>query len=588
MKTICSLSRAARVSRHLAIGLAVAVSVACGRSEPAKSTDGPALEIEPGVQDAIRTQLSVKPAFLSGDREYEHVWKAVRGVYEEREYAPLWIDGRRPTDELDELLDVLGAAGGEGLDPAMYAAPVLIARRHEAAGGRFSRDAFEPADIDEVDVWSTWAFMAYASDLADGVTDPKRIQGTWGMRPSPVDLQETLHEAVSSGDIAGTLEEIAPRHPEYLALEKALADYRHMADQGGWKALPENLRLKPGAKHAAVPDLRARLAITHDYKDDAKNPSTVYDDALVEAVKLFQHRHGLAEDGVVAGNTLAALNVPVSQRIRQIQLNMERWRWLPRDLGKHHARVNIPEYRLDMWEGDDIVLTMRTVVGAQDNKTPIFADKMEYIVFSPYWNVPSSIASEETLPSVQADPTYLSRNNLEVVGTSGEVLDPTLVDWENTDSYRFRQKPGTSNSLGLVKFMFPNQHAVYLHDTPADALFNRPRRALSHGCVRVEQPTTLAQYLLRDRDEWTEDRIKTAMRAGKEQHVKLTEPVPVYLLYMTARASHEDGAVHFREDVYGYDRQHGQAYEERLRSIERRSASLMDTLSPGTALPGGR
>jgi L,D-transpeptidase YcbB len=225
---------------------------------------------------------------------------------------------------------------------------------------------------------------------------------------------------------------------------------------------------------------------------------------------------------------------------------------------------------------------MRVVVGAQDNRTPIFADQMTHIVFSPFWNVPPSIASEETLPAVQNDPGYLARNNLEVVGTSGKVLDPYSVDWSNPSSYRFRQRPGTSNSLGLVKFMFPNQYDVYLHDTPADALFARPMRALSHGCVRVEQPTKLARYLLRDSPEWSEDRIDAAMHAGRENHVKLKKPIPVYLLYMTARASHEDGSVHFRRDIYGYDEQHSRAYGARLARMQQRSARLSDALKAKT------
>ena len=576
-------------ARVAAVTSALALSFACGKSdEPVASAGAPTLEIEPGAPEAIKAQLSVRPAFLADDADTERVWKAVRKFYEDRDYAPAWIDGRRPTEELDELLDVLQEAGDKGLDPAMYAAPALVAHRQNANGKRFSRDAFKPEDIDEVDVWSTWAFMAYASDLADGVSDPKRITGTWGMQPSPVDPVAVIDDALTTGDIADVISKVAPQHPEYLALRKALADYRHMAEIGGWEPLPKSIKLKEGDTHRAVPALRKRLAITHDFKGDPANPSTTYDEELVKAVTLFQHRHGIAEDGIVAGNTLAALNVPVSKRIQQIQLNMERWRWLPRDLGANHARVNIPEYRLDLWEGDRIALTMRTVVGAENNKTPIFADQMTHIVFSPYWNVPESIAVEETLPAMQGDPAYLERNNLEVVGTSGQVLDPWSVNWEDTKSYRFRQKPGTSNSLGLVKFMFPNQHAVYLHDTPADALFDKPRRALSHGCVRVEQPTTLARYLLRDRQEWDNDRIDAAMHAGKEQHVKLTKPVPVYLLYMTARASHEDGTVHFREDIYGYDAQHGRAYEERLSSMQRRSASLMDRLSPGAGLPGSR
>lgn len=575
--------------RPIVLVAALAGVVSCGGpDQPAETSTARTLDIEPGVQDAIKAQLSTRPAFLANDAESQKLWKAVHAFYDKREFAPAWVDGRRPTGELDELLEVLQAAEREGLDPAMYGATALAAHRQNANGRRFSREAFQANDVDDVDVWSTWAFMAYASDLADGVTDPKKITGTWGMRPTPIDPSKLLNEALESGDIKGAVESVAPRHPEYAALKKALVDYQDMAAKGGWEPLPKTLKLRPGATHAAVPALRKRLAITHDFTGSADDASTTYDDALVSAVKLFQHRHGLAEDGTVAGGTLEALNVPVSKRIQQIQLNMERWRWLPRDMGKNHARVNIPEYRLDLWEGDKIALTMRTVVGAQDNKTPIFADKMEYIVFSPYWNVPPGIASEETLPAVQADTGYLARNNLEVVGTSGEVLDPYSVDFSKPGSFRFRQKPGTSNSLGLVKFMFPNQHNVYLHDTPADALFKQPVRALSHGCVRVEQPTTLARYVLRDKSEWTEERIDAAMRAGKETHVKLSEPIPVYLLYMTARASHEDHAVHFRPDVYGYDVQHSRSYDQRLSALQQRSAALRDRLSPGAPMAGGR
>ena len=571
------------------LAAALALTAACGASDPKETTaSAPSLKIEPGVPDAIKAQLTTRPAFLSGDGESERNWKSVQAFYAKRDYAPAWVDGRKPTEELDALLEILQGAATEGLEPTMYAAPALMSHRQNANGRRFSRDAFPKDDIDEVDVWSTWAFMAYASDLADGVTDPKKITGTWGMRPSPVDPHKLLNDALASGDIPAAIAKVAPGHPEYVALKKALLDYQDMAKNGGWGTLPQNLKLKPGASHAAVPAVRKRLAVTHDFTGNASDASTRYDDALVAAVKLFQLRHGLGEDGVLAGETLAAMNVPVSKRVQQIQLNMERWRWLPRDLGANHARVNIPEYRLDLWEQDKIALTMRTVVGAQDNKTPIFADQMTHIVFSPFWNVPPGIASEETLPAVQSDPGYLSRNNLEVVGTSGEVVDPSSVDWSSPNSYRFRQRPGTSNSLGLVKFMFPNQHNVYLHDTPADALFKQPARALSHGCVRVEQPTTLARYLLRDQTNWDDDRIDAAMHAGKESHVKLSKPIPVYLLYMTARASHEDGSVHFVRDIYGYDAQHGRSYEQRLNTLQQRSASLMDRLSPGTGVPGAR
>jgi L,D-transpeptidase YcbB len=551
----------------------LALSVAAGCSSEPKQTGesaavAPQLKIEKGVPEAIKAQLATRPAFLRGDKEGERVLKAVRAFYEKREYAPAWVDGRRPTRQLDQLLDALRAAGHEGLDPAAYGTEALVAHREKAGGRRFSRDAFAVDDIDDVDVWSTWAFMSYVSDLADGVTDLTQVANTWGMRPKPVDAAAVLNKALADGDVAKAIADAAPRHPEYAALREALADYRRIAASGGWPTVPANIKLKEGAEHDAVPVLRTRLAITHDYKGNADDSSRVFDKTLTDAVTLFQLRHGLAEDGVVAGQTLAAMNVPVAKRIEQIELNMERWRWLPRELGAVHARVNIPEYRLDIWEGDDIALAMRVVVGTPENKTPVFADQMTHIVFSPYWNVPPSIASEETLPAVQSDPGYLARNNLEVVGTSGKVIDPASVDWENPSSYRFRQKPGTSNSLGLVKFMFPNQHNVYLHDTPADALFHRPARAFSHGCVRVEQPTKLARYLLRDQKQWSEDRIDAAMHAGRESYVNLPEPIPVYLLYMTARASHADGALHFREDIYGHDVRQGRAFGQRMTTAD--------------------
>ena len=249
-------------------------------------------------------------------------------------------------------------------------------------------------------------------------------------------------------------------------------------------------------------------------------------------------------------------------------LNMERWRWLPRDLGDRYILVNIPEMRLDVFEGGKVPLSMRVVVGKADTPTPIFHDRMTYLVFSPYWNVPPSIAEGETLPALLNDPDFLSRNNMEVVDASGVVIDPASMDLSDPKSFRFRQRPGTSNSLGLVKFMFPNQFNVYLHDTPADSLFERATRSFSHGCVRVEDPVALAEYVLRDQPEWTRERIQEAMNAGEEQSVKLTSAIPVYLGYWTARVR-PDGSVQFRPDVYDIDSRLTARLSDRLERLRR-------------------
>ena len=247
---------------------------------------------------------------------------------------------------------------------------------------------------------------------------------------------------------------------------------------------------------------------------------------------------------------------------------MERWRWLPRDLGDPHILVNIPQMRLDVREHGSVPLSMRVVVGKEDTPTPIFNDRMTYVVFAPYWNVPDDIAQKETLPAVMKDPAFLERSNMEVVDTAGNPVDARSIDLDMPEKYRFRQRPGTSNSLGLVKFMFPNQFNVYLHDTPADSLFARASRSLSHGCVRLEEPEKLAAYVLRDQPDWTPDRISEAMHAGTEEVVKLKTPIPVYLGYWTARVG-SDGEVEFRKDVYDIDRRQTAKLTERLERLRR-------------------
>jgi murein L,D-transpeptidase YcbB/YkuD len=245
------------------------------------------------------------------------------------------------------------------------------------------------------------------------------------------------------------------------------------------------------------------------------------------------------------------MNVPVESKIRTIELNLERWRWMPDKMPARYIMVDVPDYRFDAVENGKSVFDMRVVVGAPDKKTPIFADEMTTVVFSPYWNVPPDIAKSETVPHAAKDPGYLARNNMEVVDASGQPVDPSSVDWSNAGGLRIRQRPGGENALGGVKFIFPNNFDVYLHDTNAGALFDRIERGLSHGCVRVEEPAKLAQYVLRDLPEWTPEAIATAMQSGEEKHVKLKAPIPVYIVYMTAWV--HDGGVRFLKDIYGHD-----------------------------------
>jgi len=292
----------------------------------------------------------------------------------------------------------------------------------------------------------------------------------------------------------------------------------------------------------------------------------VFDAQTQEALKRFERRHGLTADGRMDKDVLAALNVPVEERIRQIELNLERWRWLPETFGDRYVLVNIPTFHLTAVDHGQVGLEMRVVAGKQDSPTPIFSDEMTTVVFSPYWNVPTDIARNETIPAVMRDPGYLDRNELEVV-RAGHVLDPWSIDWSRPGNVQFRQRPGAHNALGGVKFLFPNQFDVYLHDTPADALFARVERDYSHGCVRLERPEAMAEWVLSDRPEWTPERIKAAMAAGKEQQIALKRHIPVYIVYETVWVN-DDGTAEFRDDIYGHD-------------------ARQEQLVPATPLPAG-
>jgi murein L,D-transpeptidase YcbB/YkuD len=476
-----------------------------------------------------------------------------------------------------------------GLDPHFYIVALLVLRRQEATKGFLTRKGFDPGSAGELDVWLTYLYMKYASDLADGLSDLAHADPNWRIEPEKFDPARHLEDALQAGAVERSLLDLTPQNLQYRRLRQVLSHYKEIAARGGWPALPAKLRLKAGQRSPHTVTLARRLAATGDYAAGNVPPDgqqATYDTALQEAVKRFQRRHGLTDDGVVGGAVVAEMNVPVERRIREIELNLERWRWLPRDLGSRHILVNIPEYRLEVWEGDRVPLTMRVVVGKQDTPTPIFNDEMTYIVLSPYWNVPPDIAKDETLPEILKDPGFLERANMEVVDASGTPVDPAMIDLEDPASYRFRQKPGAQNSLGLVKFMFPNQYNVYLHDTPTDSLFARASRSFSHGCVRVEQPLALAQYVLRDQPDWTRERLEEAMHAEEERVVKLREPIPVYLGYWTARVS-ADGVLQFRKDVYGIDARQTRLLAERLKRL-RKTAAAAAMAASGPSEPSSR
>jgi murein L,D-transpeptidase YcbB/YkuD len=339
------------------------------------------------------------------------------------------------------------------------------------------------------------------------------------------------------------------RIPEMDA-KMTYAYLRYAADLLGWTRSPRQVH-RNWLTDAKEEDLAARLT-------DAIAKNRVRD-SLEELAPTHPQYKGLQA-------ALAQEKTAPTGHAEQIRMNMERWRWAPRDLGERYVLINVPAYVMQVMEGEQPVLSMRVIVGEPKNQTPLFSDEMTHIVFSPYWNIPQGIASDETLPAIARDPDFLLRNNIEVVGTSGSV-DPRSVDWSDPEAakgLRFRQRPGASNALGLVKFIFPNHFNVYLHDTPGDRLFFKEKRPFSHGCIRVEDPLALAKYVLRDQAEWTEPRIQTAMNARQEQHVKLKSGIPVHIGYWTAWVEPDGKTVTYTDDPYGIDPQHARLIGVRL------------------------
>jgi L,D-transpeptidase YcbB len=490
---------------------------------------------------ALNAAISA-PQMTDGERT--RLADQVRRVYADQRYQLIWIDGDRLSARYHTFSKALAAADDHGLPRRLYPLPI------DDQAGRKVR--ISPEQVPDVDARTTAVFLRYYTHLLGGRLDPRALQSLWTLKPERPDLVSALTTAVKKNDLEATMARLAPQQPEYRELQKALVRYRAIAAKGGWPSIPANTRLNRNQQSEVVPVLRHRLAIEGDLDPSHEtDPSPVFDADTMAAVKRFEERHRIKPDGVVDPATVTALNVPVEQRIRTIELNLERWRWLPDPMPARYFIVNVPDFHLEAIEEGNPVLAMRVVVGGPDNKTPIFADSMTHVVFSPYWNVPPGIAKDETIPRAERDPGFLDRNNMEVVSASGQVVNPSSVDWSNPGALRIRQRPGTGNALGGVKFIFPNNFDVYLHDTNATTLFDRIERGLSHGCVRVEEPHKLAQYVLREQQDWTPEAIAAAMTSGQEQHVKLTTPIPVYIVYKTAWV--HDGGVRFLKDLYGYD-----------------------------------
>ena len=530
-------------------------------AEPARTpaVDDAADEVRTAIERLFSSAIDASLELRGGEAGQ------LETLYQTRAYQALWMDSRvRPTDRAREVLALLNGAADHGLDPADYDA-VPLSRSAEALTARTA-----PDEAAHVDVRVSAAFLRYLRHLHAGRIDPR----TMGFRAETAvhehDYATLVAGAVAGEAIADTVASLAPEPGGYDALRASLRRYRELAADASLSTLPAVARsVHPGEAYPGASGLYQRLRALGDLPADAQFDATGrYAGPLVDAVTRFQIRHGLVPDGVLGASTFAAMHTPLAWRVRQIELGLERLRWLPHAGEGRLVLVNIPMFRLWAWNArlrGAPAMSSDVIVGrAFRTRTPLFVEALREVIFRPYWTVPASILRNEILPQVRRDPGYLAKNDMEIVpAAGGPAVTPTPENMARLGrGMVVRQRPGPRNSLGLVKFVFPNQESIYMHDTPAQALFSRSRRDFSHGCVRVRDPVALAEWVLDGTPQWTRDRIGATMLGEETVHVAVVRPTRVVLFYATAFIWPEDGTLRFADDIYDQDR----ALDRALRS----------------------
>lgn len=549
-RTTKRITTAERGAWSLSLTVCVATaSAACGRGTTPKPSSLLREELT-GLSDDSVMRMTAGDTMRVGET-------TVR-FYGRRRGAPAWVDGDGLSDMGEKAYATLEGSPVDGLSAGRYGVGQIRDIRRRLHAGDV-QDSTRARLLAELDLALTEGLRRYATELSRGARDPRKSDVDWQIPRPPAPGVALLDSLASAPDPSEVIALLRPRTPYYGRLMAALRRFREIEARGGWPRVARGpSALAAGDSSPVVATLRARLAAGDDARESAlalhgAARPFVFDAHLRKALEHFQDRNGIDDDGTLGQKTLKALNRSVEDRIADLQLNMDRWRWLPRRLGRRFLLVNVAGFELNVVENDQPVEAMNVVVGKQGWNTPIFADTMEYLIVNPYWNVPSSIAEAEILPKLERDPDYLRRNDFEVM-RSGHPVSPASVDFAHAENYRFRQRPGPRNALGQLKFMFPNDDNIYFHDTPADHLFSLQERAFSHGCIRLERPKQLARLLMREVTDRPPASLDSLLAEKHEQWIRFEHGVPVYILYFTAWAE-PDGTVRFYHDVYGRDRE---------------------------------
>ncbi|MCX5578400.1 L,D-transpeptidase family protein [Kaistia terrae] len=469
----------------------------------------------------------------------------LRAYYEEQAGELLWLRD----DRAEALVAILNDAGADGLRPDDYPTRQLMSLMQNT-------DPEDVRGLALIELFFSAAFLEYSGDLSVGRFLPAKVDPNFFLKTRTFDQAAALQAVSNADDLVDFFDALQPPSDYYASLRGALAQYRELAMEGGWDLVPLGPTLKPGMTDPRVADIRERLSITDGADPEPQGGDETYDAELVKAVERFQARHGLDVDGVVGPAVLVAMNVPIEDRVQEIELAMERWRWMPRDLGQQYLMVNIAGFELRRVKDGRAEERMSVVVGKPYSRTPVFSDQVRYIEINPYWTVPSGLAVKEELGKLRSNPGGLASQGFEAV-RGKDVYDLRSINWANYGPgnfpFQLRQQPGPKNALGRVKFMFPNEHSVYLHDTPSRSLFSKAERAFSHGCIRLSRPLELALQVLTAGgvSGWNMDRINSVVATEKNTVVKLATPLPIHLTYLTAWVD-EDG-VNFRKDIYNQD-----------------------------------
>ena len=486
--------------------------------------------------------------------------KEVERFYQSRDYRLAWLKKGKINKNGKEFLDELKSSWEEGLPATFYDMTGI-----EAAASDLERSSAKKSDLPprlaQLDVLLSKAYLNYASDLSSGRVDPRDLAVIREIYPHKPDLAEYLEDALQKKEIAESLVRLRPGQDQYQLLKKALKQLTQAKSNGGWPVPGYFATLKENDSGPNVVQLKKFLLATGDLRNDAPSyiKSTDFDQQLSLAIKKFQRRHGLEEDGIAGQHTLKEMNRPIDDRIDQIRINLDRLRWRPDDdFGKKYIVINIPAFSFEYHNDGKPVQRMNVVVGRNENYTPVLNDTVDAIVFHPSWNVPSGIAAKEILPKIKADPEYLSNNNYSLL--KGSYISPDTINAEDIDwsamtadnfSFFVVQNPGKMNPLGQVEFLMQNQYNIYLHDTPADYLFSRKQRDFSHGCIRLEKPVLLAKELLAD--QLSPDSIREIISGKEKKRVNLRDKVPVHLIYQTTWVD-QSGRIQFRNDIYDFDK----------------------------------